>query len=31
MSKPSLTMIAARARNGVIGHQNRMPWHLPED
>ncbi len=24
-------MIAARARNGVIGHQNRMPWHLPED
>ena len=31
MSKPSLTMIAARARNGVIGYQNRMPWHLPED
>ena len=31
MSKPCLTMIAARARNGVIGHQNRMPWHLPED
>lgn len=31
MSKPSLTMIAAHARNGVIGHQNRMPWHLPED
>ena len=31
MSKPGLTMIAARARNGVIGHQNRMPWHLPED
>ncbi len=26
-----LTIIAAVARNGVIGHRNRMPWHLPED
>ncbi len=26
-----LTIIVARARNGVIGRDNRMPWHLPED
>src|SRR2546421_11644276 len=26
-----VTIIAAVARNGVIGHRNRMPWHLPED
>ena len=29
--KPRLTLIAAVARNGVIGRDNRMPWHLPED
>lgn len=23
--------IAAVARNGVIGNENRLPWHLPED
>jgi len=28
---PRLTIIAALARNGVIGRANRMPWHLPED
>ncbi len=26
-----VAIIAAVARNGVIGHRNRMPWHLPED
>lgn len=26
-----LHLIYARARNGVIGQDNRMPWHLPED
>ena len=26
-----LHMIYARARNGVIGKDNQMPWHLPED
>ncbi len=26
-----LTLIAAVARNGVIGDGQRMPWHLPED
>jgi len=24
-------LIVARARNGVIGRQGAMPWHLPED
>ena len=24
-------MIFARAANGIIGHNNAMPWHLPED
>ena len=28
---PPLALIAARARNGVIGLDNQMPWHLPED
>ncbi len=27
----SFAMIAAVARNGVIGQGNRLPWHLPED
>ena len=27
----ALHLIYARARNGVIGHQGVMPWHLPED
>jgi len=26
-----LHMIYARARNGVIGKQGQLPWHLPED
>jgi dihydrofolate reductase len=29
--KPRITIIAAVARNGVIGKDNKMPWHLPED
>ena len=28
---PRLSIIAALARNRVIGRENRMPWHLPED
>lgn len=31
MKVPALTLIAAVARNGVIGHRGSMPWHLPED
>ena len=26
-----LHLIFARARNGVIGKDNTLPWHLPED
>lgn len=26
-----LVVVVARARNGVIGIDNRLPWHLPED
>lgn len=26
-----ITVIAAVARNGVIGHQGKMPWKLPND
>lgn len=31
MSKTRLSLIVARARNGVIGHNNQLPWRLPED
>ena len=31
MSKPILALIAACSRGGVIGVENRLPWHLPED
>jgi dihydrofolate reductase len=30
-SLPSINLIFARAANGVIGINNAMPWHLPED
>lgn len=26
-----LTIIAALSRNRVIGHNNRLPWHIPGD
>lgn len=28
---PLLSLIVARAENGVIGRDNRLPWRLPED
>jgi len=30
-SRPVVALIAALAKNRVIGDQNKMPWHLPED
>jgi dihydrofolate reductase len=30
MASP-ITLIVARARNRVIGHNNSMPWHIPEE
>ena len=29
MTYPTITLIAARARNGVIGRNNQMPWKIP--
>jgi dihydrofolate reductase len=28
---PRITIIAALARNGAIGKDNRMPWHITDD
>jgi dihydrofolate reductase len=28
---PTLSLIAALARHNVIGRDNTLPWHLPED
>ena len=30
-ARPSVSLIVAMARNGVIGRGNAMPWHLPVD
>jgi len=30
-ARPEVALIAAVARNGVIGDRNRLLWHLPED
>lgn len=31
MDKPPITLIVARAQNGVIGRNGKLPWHLPAD
>ncbi len=31
MNDTRLTIIVARASDGTIGHQGRLPWHLPAD
>ena len=28
---PRVSLVVARARNGTIGRNNALPWHLPED
>jgi dihydrofolate reductase len=30
-SRPLISLIAAMAKNGVIGRDNRLPWRLPAD
>jgi len=31
MARPRITIVVARARNGVIGRDGTLPWHLPAD
>ncbi|MBV7258477.1 dihydrofolate reductase [Erythrobacter crassostreae] len=31
MSEPEIVLIYARAANGAIGYEGRLPWHLPAD
>jgi dihydrofolate reductase len=31
MATPPITLIVARAQNGVIGRDGQLPWHLPAD
>ena len=31
MDRPLITIVVARARNGVIGRGGTLPWHLPAD
>lgn len=31
MRKPLITLVVAAADNNVIGRDNAMPWHIPED
>jgi len=29
--RPAITIVVARARNGVIGREGKLPWHIPAD
>lgn len=31
MSRPPVTLVVARAANGVIGRGGTLPWHIPAD
>jgi dihydrofolate reductase len=31
MSRPPITLVVARASNGVIGRDGKLPWHIPAD
>jgi dihydrofolate reductase len=31
MERPRITLVVARAQNGVIGRGGKLPWHLPAD
>jgi dihydrofolate reductase len=31
MNHPEITLILARAKNGVIGHDGKLPWRIPAD
>jgi dihydrofolate reductase len=31
MDSPHISIVVARARNGVIGRNGKLPWHLPAD
>ncbi len=31
MTRPTVTLVVARAINGVIGRDGALPWHIPAD
>lgn len=31
MANPPITLVVARATNGVIGRDGKLPWHIPAD